>query len=325
MHRSLLLGLLGLCLLVGDARKQTYAQANYPQRAVRIVVPSSPGGGTDILARVLADHFAKTLGGQFFVENRPGAGQSIGIEAVARSAPDGYTIVMVASTLALNPIMFKNIRYDPVKDFAPISMIASAPLVIVANLGLPAKSINELMQLARSRPGQLNYASSGTGTIAHLSAELFNAMAKIKLQHVPYKGTGPALTDVLSGQVQLMFNSAVSILPQVRANRLRALAVTSTKRIAPLPDVPSVAEAGVPGYEAASWYGVLAPARTPRNIIDRLHAEIAKAVRAPDVHDRLAGEGAEPVGNSPEAFAAFIARELQRWAKVIQDAGIRAE
>jgi tripartite-type tricarboxylate transporter receptor subunit TctC len=278
------------------------------------------------MARLIGQKLTDAFAQQVVIDNRGGAGGNIGAETAARALPDGYTLFLGGvGSHGTNPGLQSKLPYDPVKDFAPISMIASAPLVIVANLALPAKSVGELVQLARSRPGQLNYASSGTGTIAHLSAELFNTMAKIKLQHVPYKGTGPALTDVLGGQVQLMFNSAVSILPQVRANRLRALAVTSTKRIAPLPDVPTVAEAGVPSYEAASWYGVLAPARTPRNIIDKLNAEVAKAVRAPDVRDRLAGEGAEPVGNSPEAFALFIAHELQRWAKVIHDAGIRAE
>ncbi len=320
MHRRPMLALLAYMLF------NTAAAQIYPTKPIRFIVPFPPGGGNDVMARLIGQKLTDAFSQQVVIDNRGGAGGNIGAETAARALPDGYTLFLGGvGSHGTNPGLQSKLPYDPVKDFPPISMIASAPLVIVANLGLPAKSINELMQLARSRPGQLNYASSGTGTIAHLSAELFNAMAKIKLQHVPYKGTGPALTDVLSGQVQLMFNSAVSILPQVRANRLRALAVTSTKRIAPLPDVPSVAEAGVPGYEAASWYGVLAPARTPRNIIDRLHAEIAKAVRAPDVHDRLAGEGAEPVGNSPEAFAAFIARELQRWAKVIQDAGIRAE
>jgi tripartite-type tricarboxylate transporter receptor subunit TctC len=299
---------------------------NYPTRPIRFVVPFPPGGGNDVMARIIGQKLTDAFGQQVVIDNRGGAGGNIGTETAARATPDGYTLFLGGvGSHGTNPGLQAKLPYDPVKDFAPVSQIASASLVVVSNLALPAKSIAELMQYAQTRPGQINYASSGTGSIAHLSVELFNSMAKIKLQHVPYKGTGPALTDLLSGQVQLLFNSALSMLPQIRANRLRALAVTSATRIAPLPEVPTLNESGVPGYDATSWYGVLAPAQTPRTIIDKLNAEIAKAVKAPDLRDRLQSEGAIPVGNSPEQFAAFIQRELARWAKVIKDAGIKVE
>jgi tripartite-type tricarboxylate transporter receptor subunit TctC len=302
------------------------AAQNYPSRPIRFIVPFPPGGGNDVMARIIGQKFTEAFGQQIVIDNRGGAGGNIGTEIAARAAPDGYTLFLGGvGSHGTNPGLQARLPYDPVKDFAPVSQIASAALVAVSNLGLPAKSIAELVKLAQTRPGQINYASSGTGSIAHLSVELFNAMAKIKLQHVPYKGTGPALTDLLSGQVQLLFNSALSMLPQIRGNRVRALAVTSAARITPLPEVPTLAESGVAGYDATSWYGVLAPARTPRAIVDKLHAEVAKAVRAPDLRERLLSEGAIPVGNTPEQFAVFIQRELERWAKVIKDAGIRIE
>ena len=314
-----------IALLVTAAASLAHAQ-NYPTRPIRFIVPFPPGGGNDVMARVIGQKLTDAFGQQVVIDNRGGAAGNIGTEIAARAAPDGYTLFLGGvGSHGTNPALQAKLPYDPVKDFAPVSQIASASLVVVANNALPAKSISDLVKLAQSRPGQVNYASSGTGSIAHLSVELFNAMAKIKLQHVPYKGTGPALTDLLSRQVQLLFNSALSMLPQIRANRVRALAVTSATRITPLPDVPTIAESGVPGYNVTSWYGVLAPARTPRAIIDKLNAEIAKAVRAPELRERLLSEGAIPVGNSPEQFAAFINSELQRWANVIQDAGIRVE
>ena len=306
-----------------SAQTQNYP---YPSRPIRFIVPFPPGGGNDVMARIVGQKFTDAFGQQVVIDNRGGAGGNIGTEIASRAAPDGYTLFLGGvGSHGTNPGLQSKLPYDPVKDFAPVSQIASAALVVVSNLALPAKSISELVQYAQSRPGQINYASSGTGSIAHLSVELFNSMAKIKLQHVPYKGTGPALTDLLSGQVQLLFNSALSMLPQIRGNRVRALAVTSVKRIAPLPDVPTIAESGLPGYDATSWYGVLAPARTPRTIIDKLNAEIVRAVRAPELSNRLQSEGALPVGNSPEQFAAFIQRELDRWAKVIKEAGIKVE
>jgi tripartite-type tricarboxylate transporter receptor subunit TctC len=275
------------------------------------------------MARTFGQKMTEGFGQQVIIDNRAGAGGNIGAETAARALPDGHTIFLGGvGSHGINPNIQTKLAYDPIKDFSPISLIASAPLVIVVPPSLPVKSINDLIQLAKTRPGELNYASSGSGTIAHLSAELLNSTAKIKLEHVPYKGTGPALTDLLGGRVQVMFNSAVSILPQVRAGKLRAIAMTAVKRSAAMPDLPTVSESGVPGYEAASWYGVLAPAKTPRAIIAKLNSEIVRIAQSPDVRERLASDGADPVGNSPEEFGAYIRRELARWARVIEQARI---
>ena len=301
----------------------TAAAQAYPSKPIRFIVPFPPGGGNDTMARTFGQKMTEGLGQQVVIDNRAGAGGNIGAETAARALPDGHTIFLGGvGSHGINPNLQTKLAYDPIKDFSPISLIASAPLVIVVPPSLPVKSINDLIQLAKTRPGELNYASSGSGTIAHLSAELLNSMAKIKLEHVPYKGTGPALTDLLGGRVQVMFNSAVSILPQVRSGKLRAIAMTALKRSAAMPDLPTVAESGVPGYEAASWYGVLAPAKTPRAIIARLNNEIVRIAQSADVRERLAADGAEPVGNSPEEFSAYIKRELARWAQVIEQARI---
>ena len=297
------------------------AQA-FPTKPIRFIVPFPPGGGNDTMARAFGQKMTEGFTQQVVIDNRAGAGGNIGAETAARALPDGYTLFLGGvGSHGINPGLQK-VPYDPIAAFAPISLIASAPLVIVVPLSLPAKTVGDLIQLARAKPGALNYASSGNGTIAHLSAELLNSMAKIKLEHVPYKGTGPALTDLLGGRVQVMFNSAVSIMPQVRAGKLRAIAMTAAKRSPAMPDVSTVAESGVPGYEAASWYGVLAPAKTPRSIIMKLNGEIVRIAQLPDVRERLAADGADPIGSSPEAFAAHIKRELARWARVIEEAHI---
>ncbi len=325
MHRSLLLGLIGLCLLAGEAKEYAHAQASYPQRPVRIVVPSSPGGGTDILARVLAEHFSKTMGVQFFIENRPGAGQSIGIEAVARAAPDGYTLLMAASTLALNPIMFKNIRYDPQRDFDPISQVASLPNVLLVHPSLPVATLKDLIALAKQKPGELTYASAGLGTSPHMGVELLKHMAGIDLVHVPFRGTGPAVTEVLSGRIPIVLSNTLTAKPLIEAGKLRALAVTGAKRAEGMPNIPTIAEAGVPNYEALQWYGLLVPAGTPPDIVARLHAETVQALKLPDVKERLASDGAEPVGSTPRDFARFIQEELEKWTKIARIANIRPE
>jgi tripartite-type tricarboxylate transporter receptor subunit TctC len=300
-------------------------QAAYPSKPVRFIVPSSAGGGTDIIARALSQKLSEALGQQFVVENRPGAGQMIGIELAAKAPADGHTILMAASTLAINPIMYKKVSYDPVRDFAPITQAASLPNVLVVHPSLPVKSVAELIALARREPGRIAYASAGIGTSPQMSVELLKSLAGIDMLHVPYKGTGPGMIDVLAGQVKVMTPNVLTALPYIKSGRLRALAVTSAKRSEALPDVPTLAEAGVPGYEAVQWYGVLAPAGTPREIVERLHVEIAKALRAGDVRERLAADGAEPVGSSPDEFAAFIRAEIAKWAKVAKAAGIQPE
>jgi tripartite-type tricarboxylate transporter receptor subunit TctC len=302
---------------------QHAAAQSYPTKPIRFIVPFPPGGGNDTIARTFGQKMTQSLGQQVVIDNRAGAGGNIGAETAAHALPDGYTLFLGGvGSHGINPNLQTKLPYDPIRDFAPISLIAAAPLVIVVPPSVPAKSLGELITLAKSRPGELNYASSGAGTIAHLSAELLNSMAGIKLEHVPYKGTGPALTDLLGGRVQVMFNSAVSILPQVRSGKLRALAMTASKRSSAMPDLPTVTEAGVPGYEAASWYGVLAPAHTPRAIVQKLNGEIVRIAQSPDVRERLAADGADPVGNSPEEFAVYIKRELARWARVIEQARI---
>jgi tripartite-type tricarboxylate transporter receptor subunit TctC len=298
---------------------------SYPQRPVRIVVPSSPGGGTDILARVLADHLGRTMNGQFFVENRPGAGQSIGIEVVARSGGDGYTLLMAASTLALNPIMYKNIRYDPVQDFAPITLVALIPNVLLVHPSLPVKSVQELIALAKGKPGELTYASAGLGTAPHMGVELLKHMAGIDLRHIPFRGSGPAVTETLSGRVPITMASTLQAKPLIEGGKLRALAVTGPRRAEGLPNIPTMAEAGVPKYEALQWYGLLAPAGTPSDVVARLQKEVTQALNLPDVKARLATDGAEAVGGTPAEFAQFIKAEIEKWATVARAANIRPE
>src|SRR3954454_22254844 len=309
-----------LSLFVGQA----LAQSDYPSRPVRIIVPSPPAGGTDIVGRVLADHFTKAFGQQFFVENKPGAGNLIGIEAAARSAPDGYTLLMTASTLALNTVLYKKVPYDPVKDFAPITLAATAPNILIVNPSVPAKTTAELIALAIQKPGALSYGTPGIGTSPHLCMELLKTMAGIDIQHVPYRGTAAAVTDVMSGQIQLAFATALTAKPQVDAGRVRALAVSGPRRVEALPSVPPVADA-VPGYEAMQWYGLLAPAGTPSRIIERLNAEANKALGSKEMKDRLAADGAEPHGSTPAEFSAFIRREIEKWGRVVEVAKIERQ
>ncbi len=301
------------------------AQSVYPARPVRFIVPSAAGGGTDIIARAISLKLSESLGQQFVVDNRPGAGQMIGIELAARSPADGYTILMAASTLAINPIMYKQVSYDPVRDFAPITQAATLPNVLVVHPSLPVKSVSELIAYAKERPGRLNFASAGIGTSPQMSIELLKSMAGIDMVHIPYKGTAPGVVDVLAGQVLVMAPNVLTALPYIKSGRLRALAVTSRKRSEALPDVPTVAEAGLPGYDSTQWYGVLAPAGTARDIVARLHDAIVHALRDAEVGKRLAADGAEAVGSRPEEFAAFIRSESEKWAKVASAAGIKAE
>ena len=296
----------------------------YPAKPVRIIVPSPPAGGTDIVGRVLAEHFSKTLGQQFFVENKPGAGNLIGIEAAARSAPDGYTLLMTASTLVLNSVLYKKVPYDPIRDFAPITLAATAPNILIVNANVPAKTTAELIALAKQKPGALSYGTPGIGTSPHMCMELLKYMAGIDVTHVPYRGTAAAVTDVISGQIQLAFATALTAKPQVDAGRVRALAVSGPKRVGALPNVPPVGDA-VPGYEAMQWYGFLAPAGTPAAIIERLNGEALVALRSKEMKDRLAADGAEPLGSTPAEFGAFIRRELDKWNKVAEAAKIEKQ
>jgi tripartite-type tricarboxylate transporter receptor subunit TctC len=308
-------------LILGNAN----AQGDYPSRPVKVIVPSPPGGGTDILARVLAQHFSKALGQPFVVENKPGAGNMIGIESVARAPADGYTLLVVASTLALNSVLYKKVPYDPVRDFAPITLAATAPNVLIVNPGLPVKSLPEFIALAKAKPGALSYGTPGIGTSPHLSMELLKSMAGIDLQHVPYRGTAAAVTDVIGGQIAATFANALTAKPHVDSGRVRALAVSGPSRVDAFPAVPPVAEAGVPGYEAMQWYGMAAPAGTPALIIARLHAEAAKALQSDEMKEKLALDGAQPVASTPAEFAALIRRELDKWSRVVRAAGIELQ
>jgi tripartite-type tricarboxylate transporter receptor subunit TctC len=298
----------------------------YPAKVVRFIVPFPPGGGNDTIARLVAQKLGVALGQQVIVDNRPGAGGTIGAEAAARAAGDGYTMFLAGvATHGINPNLRKKLPYDALKDFDAVSLIASAPLLVVVHPSLPARSVKELIAVAKARPGQINYASNGAGGSAHLGVELFEMMAGVKMAHVPYKGLAPALTDLMSGEVQVMFSSAVAMLPQVKAGRLRAIAMTGAKRSPAIPNVPTVAESGLPGYETGSWYGVVVPAGTPKTVIDRLSKEIQTIVRSPEFTARLNEEAVIPVGSTPDAFDRHIRAELARWAKVIKAGKIELE
>jgi tripartite-type tricarboxylate transporter receptor subunit TctC len=299
---------------------------DYPRRPVRLIVPFPPGGGNDTVARAVAQELAKSLGQPFVVENKPGAGGAIGAELAARAPADGYTLFLGGvGSHVVNPSLHAKLSYDPVRDFAPVTLIASAPSVLVVNPSLQAANVAEFTALAKANPGKLNYASNGNGSSAQLAAVLYESMAGVRMVHVPYKGVAAALVDVMSGEVQLMFGTLVAIIPHIRAGRLRALAVTGKRRSPLLPDVPTLAESGLPGYEAGSWYGILAPAGTPRAIVARLNEEINNAIRQPEVRGRLAAEGAEVLGGAPDDFAVHIAAELSRVKKLVRDGGLKVE
>ncbi len=312
------------CGLLVAAAPGVFAQP-YPVKPVRMIAASSPGSAVDIVARIVAQKLGEQIGQQVIIDNRAGAGGNLGAELAAKAPPDGYTLFMGTPAHAINTGLYRKLNYDLVRDFAPISQVTSGQYVIVVHPSLPVKSVKELIALARAKPGQLNYASAGSGNATHLAGELFNSAARVKLVHVPYKGSGPAVIDLVGGQVQVMFANLVAALPQVKTARLRALAVTGEKRAAAAPELPTVIEAGVPGYVVISWFGVLAPAAMPRELVMRLNADLARTMAAPDVRDRLAGEGAEPTVGTPEQFAAFIKADIAQWTKVIKNAGIAPE
>ena len=298
----------------------------YPAKPVRFVVAFPPGGGTDIIARSIAQKLAERIAQQVVVDNRPGAGGNIGTDIVAKSAPDGYTMLMgSAGPLAINASLFGKMPFDPIKDLAPVTLAASTPNVLVVHPSLKAATVEELIALAKARPGEINFASSGHGTPAHLAGELFDSMAGVKMVHVPYKGAAPALADLLGGQVQLMFSTMPPALPHVKDGKLRALAVTSAKRSPAAPELPTVDEIALPGFEANTWHGVVVPAGTPGAIVARLNREIVAILHLPDVVERLSGQGAEPVGSTPREFAAYIRAETVKWARVVRESGAKAE
>ena len=320
--------LVGVALSVGlglGNASLVHAQ-DYPSKPVRFVVPFAPGGTTDVLARLVGEKLSASLGQQFVVDNKPGAGGNVGTAQVAKAEPDGYTLLMgTVGTHAINASIYPSLPYDPVQDFAPVTLVATVPNVLVVNPEVPANSVAELIALAKEKPGELNFASSGNGSSIHLSGELFKAMTGVDIVHVPYKGSGPAVVDLLGGQVQMMFDNLPSSAPQIKAGKLRPLGVTSKERSPTLPDVPTIAEAGVPGYEALSWFGVLVPAGTPDAIVAKLQNEIAKALADPAMRERFAELGAVPVGGTSAEFADLITAETAKWAKVVQDAGIKLE
>jgi tripartite-type tricarboxylate transporter receptor subunit TctC len=300
------------------------APGGYPSKPIRFLVGFAPGGTTDILARGLAQKLSETMGQSVLVENRAGANTAIATEMGARAAPDGHTILLNAQGHATNATLMK-LAFDPVKDFAFISLAAEAQNLIVVHPSFPPRTVRELIAFSRKRPGQINYASSGTGTTVHLSAELFQLMTGIQWVHIPYKGGAPAMPEMLAGQTSLMFGSMLTVIQYARAGKLRAIAVTGEKRSAGSPDIPTVAESGVPGYNVTAWYGVSAPAKTPPAIIDRLNSEIVRALKSPDLRERLVSQGVDPVGNTPEQYTAFMQSEITKWAKVIAVAKIKGE
>ncbi len=318
--------LLAAADLVPAQAPSTGSGQAYPARPVRLVVPSSPGGGTDASARILAPRLSELLGQQVVVENRPGASTMIGLEVVAKAPPDGYTLVMANSTMAILPSMKKNLRMDVVRGLAPITLVASNPQLLVSHVSLPAKTLKQLIAFARARPGKLDYASGGYGGNPHLCMELFLSLTGLKITYVPYKSGNAGLVDVLAGQVPIMMASVLSALPHVRSGRLRAYGVTTAQRFASVPDIPSIAEAGLPGYEATQWFGILAPAATPRDIIARLHADAGRALKDPEVRKRFVAEGSDiATSASPDEFAAYIRSDEAKWAKVVKGAGLKPE
>ena len=301
------------------------AQAQYPNKPVRLIVPFPPGGGTDTLARIYGQKLAEVFGQQVIIDNRPGAGTNIGAEIAAKAPPDGYTLLMGNIAHAINVTLYGKLAYDFVKDFTPVTLLASTPNILVVHPSVPVKSVKELIALAKARPGQLDYASAGSGSSSHLAAELFGIMAGVKMTHVPYKGGGPAVIALVGGQVSVGFATTPSVITHVKAGKMRGLGVTTARRSPSTPELPTISEAGVPGYEAGTWYGLLAPAGTPNEIVARLHAESVKLLKLPDVKDRLDATGFESIGNTPEQFAAYIRSEIEKWGKVVKASGARVD
>lgn len=317
-----------LCLvlaLLGLATTSVQAQ-NYPNKPIRLIVPFPPGGGNDVIARLIAQKLSDRFGQQVVVDNKAGANGIVGLQALMQSPADGYTLaVAAAGPMAVNPSLYDKLPYDPTKDFSPITNMVNYPLLLVVHPSVPVKTTLDLVNLAKAKPQQLFFASPGSGNSGHLAGELLNTMAHVQTVHVPYKGQGPALADLLTGQVQMLYSSIPSVLPQVRSGQLNALAVGSAKRLPSLPDIPTIAESGVPGYEAYSWVGIVAPAKTPKAIVTRLNQEIVDILKQKDVAEKLNQQGALPVGDTPEQFAAYIKTEIDKWGAVVRAANIKAD
>lgn len=316
--------LVALCAIVSWSAS-ALAQQPYPSRPIRLISPFAPGGGNDILCRTIAPKLTERIKQQVIVDNRPGANGIIGTEVAARSAPDGYTIVLIPSGHAVNASLHRKLPYDSIRDFTPITLVGSSPLILAVHPSLPARNVKQLIALAKAHPEQLTYGSAGIGSSGHLGGALFDALTGTKMVHVPYKGMSLAITDLMSGQVSLVFGTSLSVMPHVRSGRLRAMATTGAQRSPALPDLPTVAGAGVPGYEAGLWYGFVGPARIPAEIVRRLNSEIVAVLKLAEVRERLASQGVDARPSTPEEFGRLLASDLERWAKVVQRAGIRAE
>ena len=312
-----------IVLLSAGLVTQTWAQA-YPSKPIRIIAPFAPGGGTDFIARVAAQKLSEVLGQQAIVDNRAGAGGTLGAELGAKAAPDGYTFTLISGSYAVNPSLYK-LNFDPVADITAVIQMSQGPFLVVVHPSLPVKNIKELIALAKAKPNGLNYASSGTGSITHLATALFADMAGIKMVHIPYKGTSPAITDTIAGQTQILFGSVAATLPQMKSGRFKGIAVSTPKRIAAAPEIPTVSESGLKGYEVILWHGMIAPKGLPKPILDRVNGELNKILQNKDMQDKLAGDGVSSAGGTPEQFAALIKRDIEVWRKVVQKAGVKAE
>ena len=307
------------CLGIAEAEAQ-----QYPVRPVRVIVPLTPGGAVDILARIVSDHYSQSLGQRFIVDNRPGAGTSIGVETVAKAAPDGHTLLVSSSSLVTNAAI-QAVRYDPIRDFQPVTKLTSNAYVLLVTPSLPVSSVKELVALARSKPGAVSYASSGMGSVLHLGAELLCTLAGVQMTHIPYKGVADAYPAVISGQVNWVLGNPLSALPLMKAGRVKGIAVSGTARMKALPELPTIAEAGVPGYSVDAWFGLFAPARVPARIVDKLQMEANRAIHAPEIERRLQAEGADVIGNTPKEFAAQVKAEHEKWRSLVQKAGLKVQ
>jgi tripartite-type tricarboxylate transporter receptor subunit TctC len=325
MVRFVVLATCAAMTVAAYAQPAKQSASTYPTKSIRLIVPFAPGGSNDIMARLTAQKFSEAFGQQVVVDNRAGASGIIGTDIAAKAPPDGYTLLMMSLTFAVNPSLFRKLPYDTSRDLTPVTLVASAPLMLVVHPSIPAKSVQEFVAYAKANPGKLNFGSGGPGTTPHLAGEMLKMMSGAQMTHVPYKGGGPALTDLIGGQIQLMLENIPSTLPHAKSGKLRALAVTALKRSALVPDLPTLDEAGMKGYEIVGWNGLFVPAGTPRAIVTTLHAATAKALAQPDMKERLATLGAEGVGNAPDEFKAFVQAEIKKWARVVKEAGLKVE